>query len=164
MYHFKSYLRKHNVWAISLIVLIVAAIVFFPVNAASQSCDYLPEDQGGERFIEINGETYFYTTEDKGRQMIKDLKTCRLDQKKLDLLEEKLTIKDEQLRIQSNMIQDLQDYIEFEEALPEPEPPTFFEKHGFVLGFGSGVVATAAVTVTAIILIRKNGNTINVNP
>lgn len=135
-------------WVISCFVFL--SILFASGLSYSQQCEYLDESEGGDRYIRIDGQTYFYITVEKSRQLLKDASKLSDKNAKIDLLEMQLSLSQEVIKtqdntigIQSNLITDLNEEIKF--MADWQTEANKYKKSGFFESQAFSIIATTVV-------------------
>lgn len=90
-------------------------------DVQAQHCEFLLNGDGtkNSRFIVIDGEVFFYTSEDNARKILKQSNDLDALKSKNGLLNEKLRLKDETIRIKDLQIAASQDAYEMMKFLAE---------------------------------------------
>lgn len=123
-------MNYQKVLKIKVISVIILGIIFIPFSLLSQ--DKKEIEIVNDRYFVMNGKKYFFTTEEKSRDMLNKLE-------KFDNLKEKIRLKNDKIGTLQSIISDKQDIIEdyrshtdfmgqaFNKAA-EINEETFFEK------------------------------------
>lgn len=123
--------------AFSLMVIIS---LLAPLPGAAQECKFIPDDEGGERHIIIDGETYFYLPLDKSRELQKKVEKYDLLQQENHSLQKRIEVQSKIIAIQMGSMDRLEEENEFthefiDRTLEPPEVNWYEEPEvNFLLG------------------------------
>ena len=140
----KSRRRLGIVLAISIVML-----AMFPSISNAQDCQWLPEDEGGDHYIMIDEDVYFYTTLDKSRKIRQELSDCEYIKEEINLLKEQKDNYKDILDTKGQMVSELETEVEFYQQLyekkTEPDPLLTRVINNPRLNLITGVIVGASV-------------------
>lgn len=123
-------------WAISLMIVLTS---FFPVEAYTQQCEYVYDDEGRiENMLRVDGITYRVFTEETSRKMLGDLGGYRLKIKEVEYLEGVVSQKDGIIASKDDIIAvqraEINGYREMERFYLGKTVPKWYETDWFKIG------------------------------
>lgn len=100
---------------------LLCIFLFLPVNAFAQDFHWTQKENGNrsQRVAVIDGETYFVFPEEKGRQLLKDVREFDVLKDKNALLEKKNSLYQERIKIKNDQIDFLQKELSLQTKLTD---------------------------------------------